>query len=56
VEAETFESGQLDGVARWDDALGQLARVFQQMATEVRAREWRLHQEVRGAQAAHRDR
>jgi two-component system cell cycle response regulator len=47
VEAGTFESGQLDGVARRDDALGQLARVFQRMATEVRARERRLTQEVR---------
>jgi CheY-like chemotaxis protein len=41
-----FDSRQLDGVARRDDALGQLARVFQQMATEVRARERRLTQEV----------
>jgi two-component system, cell cycle response regulator len=47
VEAGTFESRQLDGVARRDDALGQLARVFQGMATEVRAREQRLKQEVR---------
>jgi two-component system, cell cycle response regulator len=47
VEAGTFESGQLDGVARRDDALGQLARVFQRMATEIQARERRLKQEVR---------
>jgi CheY-like chemotaxis protein len=47
VEAGTFESRQLDGVAGRDDALGQLARVFQQMATEVRARERRLKQQVR---------
>jgi two-component system cell cycle response regulator len=46
VESGTFERRQLDGVARRDDALGQLARVFQQMATEVRARERRLTQEV----------
>jgi CheY-like chemotaxis protein len=46
VESGTFDSGQLDGVARRDDALGQLARVFQQMATEVRARERHLKQEV----------
>jgi CheY-like chemotaxis protein len=46
VESGTFDSGQLDGVARRDDALGQLARVFQRMATEVRARERRLKQEV----------
>jgi two-component system cell cycle response regulator len=47
VETGTFESTQLDGVAGRDDALGQLARVFQRMATEVRARERRLTQEVR---------
>jgi two-component system, cell cycle response regulator len=46
VESGTFDRSQLDGVARRDDALGQLARVFQQMATEVRARERRLTQEV----------
>jgi CheY-like chemotaxis protein len=47
VETGTFESRELDGVARRDDALGRLARVFQRMATEVRAREQRLKQEVR---------
>ncbi len=47
VEAGTFESAGLDGVGRRGDALGQLARVFQRMATEVRAREQRLKQEVR---------
>jgi two-component system, cell cycle response regulator len=47
VEAATFESRQLDGVAGRDDALGQLARVFQRMAAEVRSREQRLRQEVR---------
>jgi CheY-like chemotaxis protein len=47
VEAGTFKRQQLDGVARRDDALGQLARVFQQMAIEVRAREKRLKKEVR---------
>ena len=47
VESGTFQSGQLDGVARRDDALGQLARVVQRMATEVWARERRLKQEVR---------
>ncbi len=46
VETGTFEPGQLAGVAGRDDALGQLARVFQQMAAEVRSREQRLKQEV----------
>jgi DNA-binding response OmpR family regulator len=47
VEAGRFESGQLDGVAGRGDALGQLARVFQRMAAEVRSREQRLKQQVR---------
>jgi two-component system, cell cycle response regulator len=47
VEAGRFESRQLDSVAGRDDALGQLARVFQRMAAEVRSREQRLRQEVR---------
>jgi CheY-like chemotaxis protein len=47
VEAGTFETGALDGVADREDALGQLARTFQRMAGEVRAREERLRAEVR---------
>jgi two-component system, cell cycle response regulator len=47
VEAGRFESRQLDGVVGRDDALGQLARVFQRMAAEVLSREQRLRQEVR---------
>jgi two-component system cell cycle response regulator len=47
VEVGRFESGQLDGVAGRGDALGQLARVFQRMAAEVRSREQRLKQQVR---------
>ncbi len=46
VEAGTFDVGSLDGVAMRDDALGQLARVFQRMAREVQAREDRLRQQV----------
>ena len=46
VEAGTFENDSLNGVAARPDALGQLARVFQQMAREVRAREDRLKQQV----------
>ena len=46
VEAETFEPGTLDGVASRDDALGQLARVFQRMAREVVDRERRLKAQV----------
>ncbi|MGB8647522.1 MAG: response regulator [Anaerolineae bacterium] len=47
VETGSFFPDTLDDVAGRADALGQLARVFQRMATEVRAREDRLKQEVR---------
>jgi two-component system cell cycle response regulator len=47
VEVETFDPASLDGVAARADALGQLARVFQRMAREVRTREERLQREVR---------
>jgi DNA-binding response OmpR family regulator len=46
VEAETFDAGSLDTVAARDDALGQLARVFQRMAREVFERERRLKAQV----------
>ena len=47
VEADEFDPASLEGVAARDDALGQLARTFQRMALEVRARENRLRQELR---------
>jgi two-component system, cell cycle response regulator len=46
VEADDFEPGTLDGVAGRDDALGQLARVFQRMAREIFERERRLKAQV----------
>jgi CheY-like chemotaxis protein len=46
VEAETFDGESLDVVAARDDALGQLARVFQRMAREVYERERRLKAQV----------
>jgi len=46
VEDGTFELSSLDEPARRTDALGQLARVFQRMTREVRAREERLQQQV----------
>jgi two-component system, cell cycle response regulator len=46
VEAATFEPESLDEVVARTDALGQLARVFQGMAREVRAREERLQRQV----------
>jgi CheY-like chemotaxis protein len=46
LETATFEPNSLNEVAARTDALGQLARVFQQMAREVRAREERLKQQV----------
>jgi two-component system cell cycle response regulator len=47
VETDTFLPGSLDVVAARPDALGQLARTFQRMAREVRAREERLQAQVR---------
>jgi two-component system cell cycle response regulator len=46
VEAGSFVPERLAPVARRDDALGRLARVFTRMALEVRAREQRLRHEV----------
>jgi DNA-binding response OmpR family regulator len=46
VEAGTFESAALDGVAKREDALGQLARVFQKMAQGVVARENKLKKQI----------
>lgn len=46
VEAEAFEPDSLDAVAVRDDALGQLARVFQRMAREVVERDRRLKAQV----------
>jgi len=46
VEAGEFDPKTIEQVAARDDELGQLARVFQRMAREVRAREQRLNQEV----------
>jgi CheY-like chemotaxis protein len=46
VEAGTFECDSLDSVAGRDDALGKLARVFQNMARQVYAREQSLRQQV----------
>jgi len=46
VESGAFDPDSLGPVAGREDALGQLARVFQHMAREVYAREQRLKQEV----------
>jgi DNA-binding NtrC family response regulator len=53
VETETFDPECLEDVAARPDALGQLARVFQRMASEVSARQQHLRQQV---QAASKDR
>ena len=47
VEAGSFDPAALEQVSGRGDALGQLARTFQRMALEVRAREDRLRAEVR---------
>ena len=46
VEEGTFECDRLNPVAGREDALGQLARVFQKMARQVYAREQSLRQQV----------
>jgi HAMP domain-containing protein len=46
VEEDRFEPSSLDDLGQRDDALGQLARVFQNMAREVRLREQKLKQQV----------
>ncbi len=47
VEAGTYKAGMLADMARRRDAVGRLARVFDTMATNVRAREQQLHERVR---------
>ena len=47
VESGTYRAGSLSEVARRGDAVGRLARVFDAMATSVRAREQQLHERVR---------
>jgi two-component system, cell cycle response regulator len=46
IEDGDYDASRLEGVAGRDDPLGQLARVFQRMAKEVRAREERLTRQV----------
>lgn len=50
VEAGTFDVSSLDDVARRPDDLGQMARVFQQMARQVFTREQQLRQQVNSLQ------
>jgi two-component system, cell cycle response regulator len=47
LEAGVFDAATLDVVAAREDQLGQLGRVFQRMAAEVREREERLTRQVR---------
>jgi DNA repair ATPase RecN len=46
LEAGVYDPSILDEVCQRSDELGQLARVFQRMANEVKAREQRLKQEL----------
>ncbi len=50
VEQGSFAFNELDQVAGREDALGSLARMFQRMAQEVKAREERLQRQVRELQ------
>jgi two-component system cell cycle response regulator len=47
VEDGTFDAAMLDSVAVRQDALGNLARIFQHMACEVAARERALQEQLR---------
>jgi DNA-binding response OmpR family regulator len=51
VESRTYRPGMLADVAQRDDALGRLARVFDGMAVEVRAREDRLRTQLAALQS-----
>ncbi len=51
VEAGTYRPGALADIAQRDDALGRLARVFDGMAVQVRAREDQLRERLRDLQA-----
>ncbi len=46
IEAGSFDDSSLDSIGKRQDEFGKLARVFQNMAREVFAREQRLKQEV----------
>jgi CRP/FNR family cyclic AMP-dependent transcriptional regulator len=46
LEAGVYDPSTLDEVAKRDDALGNLAQIFQRMANVVQAREQRLQQQV----------
>ncbi len=50
VEAGAFEPESLNSVAGRDDSLGRLARVFQEMARQVYAREQSLRRQVQELQ------
>ena len=50
VETESFEIDSLNSVSQRDDELGQLARVFQNMANQVKIREKKLRQQVQELQ------
>jgi MinD-like ATPase involved in chromosome partitioning or flagellar assembly/DNA-binding response OmpR family regulator len=52
IETKTFNPDSLNDLSQNPHKLGQLARVFQQMATEVDAREQRLEQQVQRLQVS----
>jgi CheY-like chemotaxis protein/tRNA A-37 threonylcarbamoyl transferase component Bud32 len=47
VEAGQYMPGRLASIAKRDDALGRLARVFDGMVTQVKEREERLREQIR---------
>jgi CheY-like chemotaxis protein/tRNA A-37 threonylcarbamoyl transferase component Bud32 len=47
VETGKYEPGKLESIGRRDDELGHLARVFEGMVNQVKAREERLRERIR---------
>ncbi len=52
VETQSFDPNSLDDLSQQPDRLGQLARVFQRMAREVRDREQSLEQQLETLQVS----
>ncbi len=50
LETDTYDAKSLDEVVQRTDELGKLARMFQQMATQVKAREQQLKQQIQHLQ------
>ena len=50
LENDTYNTDLLSEVSQRTDELGQLARMFQQMATQIKSREQQLKQQIQNLQ------